>query len=152
MRGWSEVETDTVQIQSQGKKCNVVPVQVMKLDVATEVQLHSFCNLGTGWRWGTSFTLRPPDHRHLQCASNRKAGEPQSWWRQSEIRKKTFLVQGIEPWFRGRSARNLVTVRTELRRLLWSAVDAIIKLFHPRGKEKANFYTVRSIDYSLSFH
>lgn len=56
-------------------------------------------------------------------------------------RRNIFLLPGIEPWFGGLSARNLVTVPTELYRLLWSAVSAIIKLFQPQGKEKANFYS-----------
>jgi hypothetical protein len=73
-------------------------------------------NLGTGWRWVVSLTLRPLYHRgnRLRCPLYRRLFGPQSRSRRYGEETNLLFLLGIEPRILGRAAHNQVATPTDM--------------------------------------
>jgi hypothetical protein len=71
----------------------------MKTYLGVKVQLHSFFDLGTRWRWVVSFTPRPlyPQGKSPSYPLDRRLGGPQSRSGSGGEEKNSQLQPGIEP-------------------------------------------------------
>jgi hypothetical protein len=93
----------------------------MKAYWGVELLLHSFFDLGTRGRWVVSFTPRPlyPQVTSPWHSFDRRLGGPQNRSGRGGEEKNSQLPPGIEPYNPDRPARSLVTIPTELSKLVY---------------------------------